>query len=81
MPKQLTETVAAEIRAELARRNISRTDAAAALGISRNLLWQRLRGESPFTVDELEAMAELIGVPVSTFLRENTPASAATGAA
>lgn len=75
MPKPLTETVAAEVRAELARHNISRTDAAAALGMSRTLLWQRLRGESSFTVAELEALAELIGVPVNQFLP--VPASAA----
>lgn len=68
MTSSLTDTVAAEVRAELARRNISRTDAAAHLGMSRTLLWQRLRGESPFTVAELEALAELLDVPVSQFL-------------
>lgn len=68
MTQPLTETVAAEVRAELARRNISKTDAAAKLGISRTLLWNRLRGESPFTVDELEALAELLGIPAARFL-------------
>jgi transcriptional regulator with XRE-family HTH domain len=68
MTQPLTETVAAEVRAELARRNISKTEAAAKLGISRTLLWNRLRGESPFTVDELEALAELLGVPAARFL-------------
>lgn len=68
MTTPLTENVAAEARAQLARQNISRTDAAAKLGISRTLLWQRLRGESPFTLPELESLAELVGVPVSRFL-------------
>lgn len=77
MPKPLTETVAAEVRAELARQNISRTDAAAKLGMSRTLLWSRLRGETPFKVSELECLAELVGVPVSRFLPDATPARAA----
>lgn len=73
MTQPLTNTVAAGVRAELARRGISRADAAARLGISRTLLWHRLRGDSSFTVTELEAMAELIGVPVAHFF----PASVA----
>lgn len=76
MPKPLTETVAAEVRAELARHNISRTEAAAALGMSRTLLWSRLRGETSFKVAELECLAELIGVPVTQFMSDATPARA-----
>lgn len=79
MPKPLTETVAAEVRAELARANISRTDAAAKVGISRTLLWSRLRAESPFTVAELEALAELIGIPVTKFLPDAAVASPIQG--
>jgi transcriptional regulator with XRE-family HTH domain len=68
MTQPLTETVAAEVRAHLARRNISRSIAAEHIGISRTLLWNRLRGESPFTVTELEKLAELLEVPVTQFL-------------
>lgn len=67
MTQPLTNTVAAGVRAELARRGISRADAATKLGISRTLLWHRLRGDSSFTVAELEAMAELLGVSVAEF--------------
>jgi hypothetical protein len=59
MPKPLTETVAAEVRAELARHNITRTEAAAALGMSRTLLWSRLRGETSFKVAERRPGLEL----------------------
>lgn len=68
MTTPLTENVAAVARAELARRNISRTSAAEALGISRTLMWARLRGDKPFTVTELEKLAELMSIPMSTFL-------------
>ncbi len=68
MTKPLTESVAAEVRAELARRNIPRSRTADQLGMSRTLLWQRLRGHSSFTVAELERLAELLDVPVSKFL-------------
>lgn len=68
MTQPLTKTVAAEVRAHLARRDISRATAAEYIGISRTLLWNRLRGESPFTVTELEKLAELLDVPVATFL-------------
>lgn len=77
MPKPLTDTVAAEVRAQLARHNIARTDAAAACGISRTLLWSRLRAETPFKVPELEALAALMKIPVSTFLPDADPVRAA----
>lgn len=68
MTQPLTKAVAAEVRAELARHEISRSAAAERLGISRTLLWNRLRGDSPFTVAELETLAEMVGVPVAQFL-------------
>lgn len=68
MTATLQESVAATVRAELARHNLSRTAAAHAAGMSRTLLWNRLRGETPFTVAELEAIADFIGIPVATFL-------------
>jgi len=68
MTQPLTKTVAAEVRAELARADISRTAAAERLGISRTLLWSRLRGDTSFTVDELENLAELLDVPAAQFL-------------
>ena len=68
MTQPLTETVAGEVRAELGRRNISRVELAARLGISRTALWNRLRGETEFSISELEKVAEFLGVPVSQFV-------------
>ena len=70
MPASLTETVAADVRAELARANVSRPEAARRLGMSREALYRRLRGEVSFTVAELEVLAELVGVPVTSFMRQ-----------
>lgn len=68
MTNGLTKSVAAEVRAELARRNIGRTETAERLGISRTALWSRLRGETPFGLAELAALAEWWGVPLAQFL-------------
>lgn len=68
MATSLTENIAAVARAELARREISRGDAAATLGISRQLMWSRLRGDTPFTIPELQKLAELCELPLKTFI-------------
>jgi transcriptional regulator with XRE-family HTH domain len=68
MTAPLTKTVAAEVRAELSRQNVSTATAAAALGISRQALWSRMRGYTPFTIADLESLADLLGVPAARFL-------------
>lgn len=73
MTQPLTESVAAEVRAQLARRgNISRSEVATRLGISRTALWSRLRGDVQFTIADLEALSELLNVPITTFLPAST---------
>jgi transcriptional regulator with XRE-family HTH domain len=78
MTLPLKTTVAAEVRAELARRNIPRSQVADRLGMSRTSVWARLRGDIEFSVSELEQLAEMLGVPVVQFLP--TPASAGSAA-
>lgn len=68
MTSPLTKNVAAEVRAELSRQAVSNAAAAAKLGISRQAMWSRLRGFTPFTIADLESLAELLGVPASRFL-------------
>jgi len=65
----LRESVAAEIRAQLARRRLSGRQAAAMLGWTSPYLSRRLTGEVPFDVSDLEAIAGLLGVPVASFLQ------------
>ena len=63
-----SEIVAAEVRAELARRKIPQSGLVAVLGMSEVSVSRRLRGETPFDINELVAVAEFLGVPVARFL-------------
>jgi transcriptional regulator with XRE-family HTH domain len=66
MPKRTaTERVAANIRAELARQGISQTDLAASLHKSQPTVSRRLLGRVPFSVDELDIIADLLDVPMA----------------
>jgi transcriptional regulator with XRE-family HTH domain len=72
----MTQTnVAANVRAELARRRISQTTVAQRLGVSRQNVAQRLNGRVDFRVSELVAIAALLDVPVTALL--DTTAGAA----
>jgi hypothetical protein len=53
----LNAAVAAEVRAELARRRWSQVELAAKLGEDQMWLSRRLRGTKPLTITELEAIA------------------------
>lgn len=63
----LTDEVAGHVRAELARQRISGSGLAKALGWPPGGLQRRLTGKVPFTIDELDAIAKLLGVPLSQF--------------
>jgi transcriptional regulator with XRE-family HTH domain len=64
----LRTRVASAVRAELGRAQVPRYDAAGALGISRQSLWRKLKGDHPFTLEEIATLADLIGVPMSALL-------------
>jgi len=75
----LNDFVAAEVRAEIARRCTPRDELAKALDVSPATLGRRLAGDLPFTVNEVELVARFFDLPVSTFLirqpgRERIPA-------
>jgi transcriptional regulator with XRE-family HTH domain len=56
--------IAARVSAALSEAGISQRDAAARTGIHINTLSRRLTGNSPFTVPELDILADLLGVSV-----------------
>ena len=58
----LSEVVAANIRAEGARRGWTQSDVATRLGQSRMWVSDRYRGRTPWTIDELDRVAELLGL-------------------
>ncbi len=62
------EQVAAEVRAGLARRNLSRSDLADTLDLSYRTLSERLNCKSPFDLDEIHRIADFLGVSVLTLI-------------
>lgn len=62
--------VAGEVRALLARRQLSGKQLAARLGISQFSVSRRLRGQVPFSIDELAVAAEFLGVELGDLLAE-----------
>lgn len=68
MPTPFTERVASNIRAELARRQLSQADLATALRTTQQTISRRMTGAVPFDTDELEVIAEFLGVPVDALI-------------
>jgi len=56
--------VAREVRAELGRQRISAAALGRKLGKSQSYWSRRINGAIPFNVDELRAIAQLLGVPL-----------------
>lgn len=65
-----TDTTAAIVRAELARRRMKQGDVAEVLGLTQSAMSRRLVGEVEFTVTELRKLADALQVPASTLLGE-----------
>lgn len=65
------EAIAAEIRAELARRKVSQVKIAALLDISQAGVSRRLRGETPLDVNELVKIADFLEVPAAHFIPQD----------
>lgn len=63
-------TVAAAVRAELARAGVSGRQLARDLGWTPGKTQRRLAGTEPFRAGELGAIAEYLQIPAATFLAE-----------
>jgi transcriptional regulator with XRE-family HTH domain len=77
-------TIAAEVRAELARQQITQRELADRIGMFQQALQVRLAGRRPFRAEELAAIAAALGVPVTQFLLtaepvKDSPATAGAG--
>ena len=55
----IRKRVAANVRAELARSEVQQAKVADALRLSRSAINRRMKGEVPFTVDEVFIIADL----------------------
>lgn len=67
------ESVAGNVRAEMARLRVSQSEMGAALGLTQQAVSRRLKGEVPFNVNELGVVADVLAVEVADLL---SPASA-----
>ncbi|MFB9777314.1 helix-turn-helix domain-containing protein [Brevibacterium otitidis] len=79
----MTETnkqlIAANVRAELARRSISVADLARQVGMTEMSMHRRVTGKIDFRASELMEVAETVGVDGGIFFRRS-PAELAAGA-
>lgn len=66
--QRLTDVVAEEVRAQLARARMTQTQLAEILGLPQSAVSNRLRGKVPFSVDDLEVVAGALGVHPATLL-------------
>jgi transcriptional regulator with XRE-family HTH domain len=66
--RTLNERVAAEVRASIARKGISQSIVADGAAMSNASLSRKLRGQYPFAVDELLAIAPLLDTTASAIL-------------
>jgi transcriptional regulator with XRE-family HTH domain len=63
-----TATTGANVRAEMVRRGISQTALASRLGMSQAAVSKRLRGETPFDINELAQIAAALDVTLDRLL-------------
>lgn len=75
MPSSYTESVAAEIRAEMARQRITQRDLAASAGLTTAYLSRRLTGDVALSTEDIERLAGALGVPISELASPRLAAS------
>lgn len=63
-----TQQTGANVRAEMARKGVSQEELAARLGFSQSVVSKRLRGITPFDINELTLIAQHLGVPLASLL-------------
>lgn len=63
-----TQRAAAEIRAVMGARRLNAVDLRPVLGLSRTAVTRRFNGDVDLTIDELEAIAAWLDVPLTRFI-------------
>lgn len=79
MTQSLTARVSAEVRAEVARQQLTHRELGERLGLSQPQVTKRLNGVISMDTAELDRIAIALGVPVDRFLA--APGATAAGAA
>lgn len=67
-PSSLNDRIYRAVKAELARRGKDGSDLVPVLGLGRNAVYDRLRGQIPFDVLELGKVVEFLGITLDTLL-------------
>ena len=65
----LARAISAEVRATLARQNMTVKDLAAACGLSQGYLGKRLRDEAPLNANDFESICKVLGREVVQFVQ------------
>ena len=65
-PPHASELVAENVRALMARTKAKQADLANALGMTQGAVSKKVNGDRPFTLDEIDHVARLFGVPVGS---------------
>jgi len=68
--------ISANVRAEIARAGIGVGAVLVRAGMSRTTYNRRLRAPAEWELGELQAIAEVLGIPTSTLVRTDTEAAA-----
>lgn len=64
----LRQRVAAEVRAEMARRRVSQSELARRLGEGQPWVNRRVNGDVALDLDDLERISEALDAPITAFL-------------
>jgi transcriptional regulator with XRE-family HTH domain len=67
-PATLSDLVAEEVRALMARRKVSGRELADLLGVSPSWISYRLNGKQPIDLNDLERIANALEVPILTLI-------------
>jgi transcriptional regulator with XRE-family HTH domain len=70
MPTPIAQSVAAELRAEIARQSLTQQELAERLGERQWWVSRRVTGEVSVTAEDLVRFAAALGVPAAQFLKE-----------
>lgn len=68
MPSTVSRSVTANIRAELARRDLKQPDLATALGMHPMSVSKRMTGQVAWSIDELQTIADWFGVRLTDLI-------------
>lgn len=74
MRQSLTERVALAIRVEMLRQGVTTTDLAERIGEQYLWLHRRLKGTTPFLLEDVNRIAEALNTPMSRLI-ESEPAA------